>query len=339
MNAKILNEIYYNPKTGYVGISELARKSGLTQSEVKHWLESQRTYTLHKPIRHRFSTRRVKVSKIDDQWQADLVDMQAYKDQGKNYILTIIDIFSKYAWAIPIRKKTSEEIKASFEKVFQERVPFKIQSDFGLEFRNKPTQDLFKKHGIQWFSTQNETKAQVVERFNRTLKTRMWKYFTQMKTKKWVNILQDLIHNYNNSFHRSIQMTPYEASLNKNSKTVYENLFPQTENISKKPYFNVGDRVRISKKRKDFHKGYLPNFTDELFIISKILSTEPITYKLRDMNNEEIVGSFYEQELSKYSSDVYEIEKILKKFKGKILVKWKGYDNPSWISQDDLTLS
>jgi transposase InsO family protein len=339
VNAKILNEIYHNPKTGYVGISELVRKSGLTQNEVKHWLESQRTYTLHKPIRHRFNKRRVKVSKIDDQWQADLVDMQAYKDQGKNYILTIIDIFSKYAWAIPIKKKTSEEVKASFMKVFRERRPMKLQTDLGLEFLNKPTQDLFKKHGIQWFSTQNETKAQVVERFNRTLKTRMWKYFTETKTKNWVDILQDLIHNYNNSYHRSIKMTPHEASLEKNSKKVYNNLFPQTQNNLKKPYFSIGDRVRISKKRKDFHKGYLPNFTNELFIISKILSTEPVTYKLKDMNNEEIVGSFYEQELSKYSSDVYEIEKILRQSKDKVLVKWKGYDNPSWISQADLTLS
>lgn len=265
--------------------------------------------------------------------------MQKNKDQGKNYILTVIDIFSKYAWAVPIQKKTGDEVKKSFEQIFKERIPSKIQTDKGLEFINKPTQELFKKHGIQWFSTENETKAQVVERFNRTLKSKMWKYFTYKKSKKWVHILQDLIHNYNNSFHRSIKMTPHQGSLKQNSKRVYDNLFPQTIKVSKTSKFKIGDRVRISRKRKDFHKGYSPNFTNELFVISKILPTEPITYRLRDMNSEELIGSFYEQELSKYNSDVYEIEKILKKSKGKVLVKWRGYDEPSWITETELTLS
>jgi len=334
-----LEELYYSPETGYTGINELVRKSGLSRNQVKSWLEKQETYTLHKPIRHRFETRRVKVSKIDDQWQADLVDMQNYKDQRKNYILTVIDIFSKYAWAVPIHKKTGEEIKTSFQKLFKERIPSKIQTDKGLEFINKPTQELFKKHNIQWFATENETKAQVAERFNKTLKNKMWKYFTYSKNKKWVNILPGLLQNYNNSYHRSIKMTPVEASLEKNSEMVFKNLFPQKENLMKKSKFQVGERVRISKKRKDFMKGYLPNFTTELFIISKLLPTQPITYRLKDMNNEEIIGSFYEPELSKYSSEVYEVEKVLKESKGKLLVKWRGYDDPTWIPKADLILN
>jgi hypothetical protein len=108
--------------------------------------------------------------------------MQMYTDKGKNYILTVIDIFSKHAWAIPIRRKTGEEIKTSFQKLFTERIPSKIQTDKGLEFINKPTHKLFKKFEMQWFATENETKAQVVERFNRTLKTKIWKYFTSKKS-------------------------------------------------------------------------------------------------------------------------------------------------------------
>ena len=97
-----------DPKTGYSGIDSIARKSGIKRSEVVKWLTQQNVYSLHKPIRHRFKKRRVIVSKIDDQWQADLVDMQKNKSQNKNfnYILTVIDIFSKFAWAIPIKNKT-----------------------------------------------------------------------------------------------------------------------------------------------------------------------------------------------------------------------------------------
>lgn len=339
MGSEKLKEIYYNPQTGYSGINDLVRKSGLSSKIVTDWLSRQNVYTLHKPIRHKFKTRRVIVSSVDDQWQADLVDMQKYKTQNKNinYILTVIDIFSKYAWVTPIKKKTGNDIAEAFQNIFKERIPRKIHTDKGLEFINKPTQELFKKHGIHWFATENETKAQVVERFNRTLKSKMWKYFTQNKTKKWIDILPDLVKNYNRSDHRSIKMTPKQGSLAKNSKSVYGNLFPPTKSKLGKPKFQVGDRVRISRKYKDFRKGYLPNFTEERFIIAEVLKTNPVTYKIKDMNNEVIIGSFYEQEMVKYKSELYEVEKILKRNKGKLLVKWKGYKTTSWINEKDLT--
>lgn len=294
-------------------------------------------YTLHKPIKHKFKTRRVTVSKIDDQWQADLVDMQKYSKANKNYnyILTIIDIFSKYAWAIPIKKKRGEDITNAFRKVFKERIPDKLHTDKGLEFINKDTQNLLKKNDVHWFATENETKAQVVERLNRTLKTKMYKYFTYKNSKVWIDIIDQLLLNYNNSYHRSIKMTPNEGSLKENEKIVYNNLFPKKKEKIKTNRFKVGDRVRISKKRKDFTKGYLPNFTEEIFIIKEVLDTKPTTYKLKDMNNEDIIGSFYEEEMVLYDSDVYEIEKVLKKSKGRLLVKWKGYEQPTWILETD----
>ena len=295
-------------------------------------------YTLHKPIKHRFKTRRVLVHKIDDQWQADLVDMQKYKTVNKNmnYILTIIDVFSKYAWAIPIQRKTGDEITKAFKYVFKERIASKLQTDKGLEFINRPTQELLKKHNVHWFATENETKAQVVERFNRTLKSKMWKYFTENDTKKWIDILPALMKNYNSSYHRSIKMTPEQGSLIENSAEVYKNLFPKISINLKNHKFNVGDRIRISRKQKDFRKGYLPNFTTEIFIVNEILKTEPYTYKIKDMDGEEVQGSFYEQEMVKYDNEFYEIEKILKSNKNKMLVKWKGYETPSWINKKDI---
>ena len=302
------------------------------------WLTQQNVYSLHKPIRHRFKKRRVIVSKIDDQWQADLVDMQKNKSQNKNfnYILTVIDIFSKFAWAIPIKNKTGDSITRAFEIIFKDRIPTKLHTDKGLEFINKSTKNLFKRKGIHWFATENETKAQVVERFNRTLKSKMYKYFTAKGTKTWINIIDELVYNYNNSYHRSIKMTPVEGSLKKNSKIVYNNLFPKLQSKPAKSKFSMGDRVRISKKRKDFAKGYLPNFTEEVFIVVKVLKTEPQTYIIKDLNGEEIKGTFYNEELSRYDSELYEIEKVLKRKKDKFLVKWKGYEKPSWIDSKSI---
>ena len=330
--------MYYDPKRGYSGVNQLVKKTRYSKKKVEEFLAKQRVYTLHKPIRHRFKTRRVLVSNIDDQWQADLVDMQKLSKYNKNYnyILTVIDIFSKFAWAIPIKKKTGEEILKAFNIIFKYRRPMKIHTDKGLEFINKPTQNLFQKLGIHWFTTENETKAQVVERFNRTLKSKMYKYFTANNTKTWIDIIHDLIFNYNNSYHRSIKMTPVEASLEKNSKSVYDSLFPNEKIGKLKGKFKVRDRVRISKKRKDFTKGYLPNFTEEIFVILKVLETDPPTYILNDMNDEIIKGSFYEQELVKYENDAYEIDKIIKRKKDKLLVKWKGYIEPSWINKSDM---
>ena len=125
------------------------------------WLTQQNVYSLHKPIRHRFKKRRVIVSKIDDQWQADLVDMQKNKSQNKkfNYVLTVIDIFSKFAWAIPIKNKTGDSITRAFEIIFKDRIPAKLHTDKGLEFINKSTQNLFKRKGI--YGLQLKTKQKL----------------------------------------------------------------------------------------------------------------------------------------------------------------------------------
>ena len=239
------------------------------------------------------------MNEIDDQWQADLVDMRHYKDQGYQYILTVIDVFSKYAWAIPIKRKTGDEISRLFEILFKERKPKKLHTDKGLEFINRSTKLLFKEQDVHWFATENETKAQVVERFNRTLKNRMWKMFTRLQSNKWVRILPDVVYNYNSTKHRSIGMTPVEGSKKENEASVYRKLFPKNSEPIKKPKFNVGDVVRITVKRGDFRKGYRPTFTKELFTIVEILKTDPITYKITALDGEEIQGSFYEEEMVK----------------------------------------
>lgn len=310
--------MYYDPKTGYSGINELVRKSGLPEKEVQEFLNQQNVYTLHRPAKKNFETRRVYAHYIDQQWQADLVEMIPYAEEnnGFRYLLTVIDCFSKYAWAVPIHYKKGEMVSKAFKVIFTRsihpdptikgRVPNKIQTDLGKEFYNKDVQDLFKKYNIVHFSTHSNEKASIVERFNRTLKEKMWKYFTEKQTYKWTDVLNDLMYNYNHSYHRSIKMTPFEASKNINIKQVDDNLFKnETKSKVLKPRFKIGDKVRINKYKSIFAKGYMPNYTTEIFKIDKVLLNkkdkkypqDKITYKIKALDDEEILGIFYEEEL------------------------------------------
>ncbi|KAL9989303.1 hypothetical protein ACROYT_G003837 [Oculina patagonica] len=184
-------------------------------------------------------------------------------------------------------------------------------------------------------------KAVVIERFNRTLKNKMYKQFTIQGNTQYLEMLPILVKEYNNTKHSSIKMTPTEASKEKNQGIVYLNLYGDMEPLSAKPKFKVGDKVRISKyKRIVFDKGYSPNWSEEMFVITKIQHTNPITYKIKDLNDEEIKGSFYEPELLKAKQDVFRIDKVIRRDykKKQALVKWKGYsdDFNSWIPIKDL---
>lgn len=331
--------MYYDPETGFCGVRELMRKTGLSRKEVTEFLHQQDVYTRHKPLISKFKRRRTYVSHIDDQWQADLLFLKPFSryNDGKNYLLTVIDIFSKYAWAEPISRKTGEEVTKAFKKIFKERVPEKMQTDKGTEFINKDTQQLFKENGINWFTTENvEIKCSVVERFNRTLNGKVRKYLAANNTKRYIDVLRQLVNNYNNSYHRSIKMTPVEASLEENSGKVYRNLFK--EKVIHKPKFQVGDKVRISIYKSTFRRGYQATFTEEMFTITEVLKTDPITYRVQDLNNEDVKGTFYENELVKYDKkdDVYKIEKVIRKKGDKYLVKWLGYPETSWVDKKDL---
>ena len=197
------------------------------------------------------------------------------------------------------------------------------------------------KDNIPLYSTKNEEKPNVCERWKRTIKTKMWKQFTVQGNTQYLSVLPKILEQYNNTKHSSIKMTPVEASYKKNESAVYFNLYGDMVQLSSKPKFKVGDKVSISKyKRKVFDKGYTPNWTEEIFLINKIQSTNPIAHRIKDLNNEEIQGSFYEPELLKVTQDIFRIDKVIRRDykKKQALVKWLGYsdDFNSWVPLKDL---
>ncbi len=320
------------------------QKNLIKYKDINAFLLEQPTYTTHKKIVKKFQTRKTMVSYVDQQWQVDLIDMEKLKEDNDDYIwiLNIIDIFSRYAWSIPLKRKTGKLTTEAFEEVISDDLkPEKIQFDEGKEFYNKDVKYFLRMNNIEWFSSINVTKAAVVERFNKTLKTRMWKYFTANNTNKWLDILDDLVADYNSSKHSSIKMEPIDARKDENAEIVWNNLYgAHVTHDFGEPKFKVGQNVRISKYKKTFDKGYERNFSREIYIIKQVIITKPYVYKLEDLAGEEIDGYFYEEELSLTTEPLekeYKIEKIVGtktvKRKKYSLVKWEGWPDKfnEWI--------
>ena len=170
------------------------------------------------------------------------------------------------------------------------------------------------------YSTNNEGKSVAAERFIRTLKSKIYKYMTSISKNVYINKLDYIVNEYNNTYHTTIKMKPIDVKDN-----TYINTDKKINN--KDPKFKVGDCVRILKYKNIFAKGYTPNWSEEVFVIKKVKNTVPWTYVINDLNGEEIMGTFYEKELQKTSQEEFRIEKVIKRKGEKIYVKWKGYNN------------
>ena len=321
----------------------------LKRGEVDEWLRSQLTYTLHAPARKNFIRNRIVVFKIDEEWEADLVEMQEFakENNGYRYILTIIDVFSKYAWVKPIKNKTGKLVSEAFAEVFNERKPDSLRTDKGKEFMNSELQNLLKKNHVRYYTAKNpEIKCAVIERFNRTFKSRMFKYFTSVGKRKWIDQLSHLQNGYNKSYHRTIRMAPIEVSLN-NSEAVFKNTYGE-DNLREllqahKPAtkLKIGDEVRMKYKLGVFDKGFYPSWSDRVYKISSIDKSKRIA--LHGVDDSADARKYYPHELQKVNATVHRVERILKRrtYKGKIqyLVKWLNYPSSfnSWIDATEIT--
>ena len=326
---------YYNPAHpgSFCGVSGfLKNNKNVNRARFKAWSDKQNSITQHCHARKRFRRRRVLVFSTGDLFQIDLMDFQSLSasNQGFKFVLVAIDVFSKFAWAVALKRKTAKEVLRGLQHIVKDMSPRKIQCDRGLEFFNHSIKRWLKAKNIEMYATYNyDMKACVVERFIRTFKSRLYRYFTQKSTEKYIHVLPDIIKSYNNSFHRSIKMTPFEARKSKNESVVYNNLYrsrcKEHHSASK---LKVNDAVRVSRYPPVFLKSYTKNFSTEYFFIDGVERTLPVVYTLRDLSGEKIKGTFYGEELKKITVDPntpFEIEAVLAEKGNKVLVKYLGW--------------
>ena len=273
---------------------------------------------LHKPIIRKFNKRKVYSPFKDNIWGLDLADMQLLSkfNKGIRFLLYVIDLFSKYAFVVPLKDKKRVSIVNAFQSILDKsgRKPNKIWVDQGSEFYNHNFKKWLSNNDISMYSTYNEGKSVVAERFIRTLKNKLYKHMTTVSKNVYYDVLDDIVKKYNNTQHNTIKMKPinvkYNTYINTNKKINY-----------KDPKFKVGDCVRIPKYKNVFAKGYVPNWSEEVFVVNKIKNTVLWTYEINDLNDEKIIVSFYEKELQKTDQEEFRIEKVIKRKCDKIYVK------------------
>ena len=264
---------------------------------------------------YKINERKVYSTFKDNIWGVDLADMQLIGkfNKGFRFLLCVIDIFSKDAWVIHLKDKKGVSIANAFQSILKKsyRKPNKIWVDKGSEFYNNSFKEWLQDNDIVMYSTHNEGKSVVAERFIRTLKNKIYKYMTSISKKFYIDKLDDIVNEYNNTYHRATKMEP----VNVNNNTYI--------NIDKE----VVDHVRISTYKEVFAKGYTPNWFKEIFVIKKFKNTVSWTYFINDLNGEQITGTLYEKELQKKNQEEFRIEIVIQRKGNKIYVKWKEYDN------------
>ena len=290
--------------------------------EKKQQQQQQLAKEVFSPQITKFKRQRIIPLYKGEKWSADLIDKSSLSKYNNNckFILTIIDIFTKYAWAIPLKNKSGLSITNGFKTILSEgRKPENLWVDRGSEFYNKTFISLLKEYGtgkaasgIELYSTYSDLKAVFIERFNRTLLHIINKPMFINGDCNWVNILNDAVVTYNNNIHSTINMTPVDASNNPDKvKDYISETASQINSTKATPKFKVGDYVRNVDKRNIFSKGYTSNWNRELFKVNEVLKTHPPTYKIEDINGEIIEGKYYEQELLKSEFDFESNKKVL----------------------------
>ncbi|KAL3086835.1 hypothetical protein niasHT_035961 [Heterodera trifolii] len=342
------------------------------------YLAGQRVYTLHRQVRRRFRRLPTLASGLHTDWQADLADFQRLRAQNRGYayLLVCIDTLSRQVYVQPVKSKRSDDMITALKRTFARcgYTPWRLLTDKGREFTASAVQRYLRDEAEvrhHCMETSPLWHAGMAERANRSIKERLYRYFTHRGTQCWTRVIQRIVSSLNESPNSSIfGMRPNEVCF-ENAESLRQRIADRAEaersgRASQHPRFRPGDQVRIERARGAFRKGYLPRFTDEVFTVDRVCTgRRPITYKLRDRDGEPITGLFYANDMclvllppslddSSSSSDqrktrkrlpedsdknkVYAIERILERRYRKdgtecCLVKWKGYStrHNSWI--------
>ena len=236
---------------------------------------------LHKPVIQKFKRRKVYARFKDNIWAADLAEMESLSTKNKRvkYLLCVIDIFTRYAWVKALKDKKGKTVLNAFIEIVKEsnRKPNKLWVDQGREFYNKFNQEWLDNNDILMYSTHNEGKSVIAERFIKTLKSKIYKKMTANDSKSYLPYLNKSVDQYNSAYHHSINKKPTNADYSASTEKIEIN--------PKAPKFKVNDRKRIAKYRNILSKGYIENWSREIFIMDFVLKTNPWTYKIKDLND------------------------------------------------------
>lgn len=337
-----LNKLYTDPKSevAFSSATRLYKRAKrdfprITLRNIKEFLKAQPSYTLHKPIKKNFPRSRVVPKGLNYQWDLDLADMSnvSSSNDGKNFLIILIDVFSRVANVEPIANKSASEVAKGLQKIFARSTPPKyVRHDAGKEFLNNDVQQLFTNNGVKSLTSKSTAKANYAERFIQTLKSRIHRYMTHQKSTRYIDNLQDFVTGYNNSLHTSLGMNPSDVN-ESNAKALWQKMYytPSVATTHKNYRLNMGQHVRLRKKKEPFEKGYTPRWSEGVFVIADRLARDgKNVYKVTDLLGKPITNTFYEQELQPVNIDTAKvIERVLHKRKrngrNQYFVRWKNY--------------
>lgn len=342
----------------FSGVSKLYEyfKGQVPTKAIKKQLSLLDSFTLHGEAKRPRQYNSYRIIFLRQQIQMDLIDMSqlAKSNDGVHFLLTAIDMFSKYTFCEGMKSKSAKNTLTCMQDMIKFFAPYRIKeilSDEGKEFDNKIVKEFLSAENIKFRTTYSEMKCAGVERVNRTIQNKLYKYLTQNDTDRYIDVLPEIMYSYNNTRHRTIQMTPTNAEKKHNHLWVRDKLMTYyTRGKKRKPKLSIGDIVRIVKLKGKFSRGYKPIRKLDLYIIRDINTRMPIPmYLLKSMKtNQTILGGFYESQLIKVSfSDKadYKVDRILEtrihNGKKQSLVKWTGKHAKynSWIDTPEMEQS
>ena len=315
----------------------------LSIKDIRNFLARSRTYTTHyefKPVKHNpYYIRRLR-----QMLQVDLTDISKISEynDGYNFILVAIDCFSRKIWVRLLKRKTKEEVLSQIQSMMQEIGHVEaIHCDRGNEFVNDIMRDFCQKNRIILKHPYNTGHAPHVERVQLTLQNLIYKYITSTVNFRFIDKLDGFVNTYNSRIHRMTKISPNDGELKENHEHIrimHEKYYNTIK--SNKIHFKVGDFVRIARLKPKFGRGYDKKTPEAIFKISSVITKFPrVLYELSTWGGEEkIIGNFYQEQLTRViEQDEFIIEKVLRKKKGKLLVKFLGYLTPEWVSEKDIT--
>ena len=279
----------------------------MTQKNIKNFINE----IYSKPPRRNYPTNKTDVYHIDDIWSIDILDLKDYgaeNNRGYRYVLVTIDNFSKFGWTVPLKNKTAQTIKDSFENIIinSKRKPNLIETDRGKEFYNNIFQDFLNKNNIKLYSRNSSYGAVFAERFNRTIKDLLKKIVFERGDANWIDVLPAITKQYNNRIHSSIKLTPIQAGLKKNEGFIYKNLLDKRNKIKAK--YQINDLVRVADLKKTFSKGDTTNWSYKLYKITEIINDTIPSYKIDNLSER-----YNESLLKKTNLTMKENNSVMKK--------------------------